>query len=226
MESLSAKKSTTNTSTQQFVDIEEIRDGVMILRNNSLRAVLLVSSLNFDLKSAEEQDAIIFQYQNFLNSLDFPLQTLIYSRRFNITPYLEQLKQFETQQNNELLRLQISEYHNFIKNLTEVSNIMSKSFYVIIPFSPTESTETGFFHKMSTLFNPTQVVREKLAIFETYRNQLLQRVEHVSFGLSSTGVTSKMLSTEELIELLYNTYNPKLFTATLTSNLGGIDIGS
>jgi hypothetical protein len=225
MESLSNKTASAKTSTQQFVDIEEIRDGVMVLRNSSLRAVLLVSSLNFDLKSVEEQDAIIFQYQNFLNSLDFPLQTIIYSRRFNINPYLEQLKQFEVQQNNELLRLQISEYHNFIKNLTEVSNIMSKFFYVVIPFSPTESTETGFFQKLSTVFNPAQVVREKIEVFETYRSQLLQRVEHVNSGLSATGVTTKMLSTEELIELLYNTYNPKLFTATLTSNLSGVDLG-
>ncbi|MEI8104121.1 MAG: hypothetical protein WCG84_04450 [Candidatus Moraniibacteriota bacterium] len=225
METLKNATAAAKTSTQQFVDIEEIRDGVMILKNNGLRTVLLVSSLNFDLKSVEEQDAIIFQYQNFINSLDFPLQTIIYSRRFNITPYLDQLRQFEVQQNNELLRLQISEYHNFIKNLTEVSNIMSKDFYVVIPFSPTENQETGFFHKLSTVFNPKQVVKERLEVFETYRSQLLQRVEHVSYGLSATGVTVKMLTTEETIELLYNTYNPSLFTTVLTSHLSSIDIG-
>ena len=225
MELLSKQKAAAQkTSTQQFVDIDEIRDGIVVLKNGSLRAVLLVSSLNFDLKSGEEQDGIIYQYQNFINSLDFPLQTIIHSRRFNIAPYLEQLKQAEVQQTNELLRLQISEYHNFIKNLTEVSNIMAKSFYVVIPFSPVESQETGFFQKLTSVFNPTQVAKEKLEIFETYRNQLLQRVEHVSYGLSSVGVKTKMLTTEELIELYYNTYNPGLFTSSLTDNLQGIDL--
>ena len=225
MELLSKQKvAAQKTSTQQFVDIDEIRDGIVILKNGSLRAVILVSSLNFDLKSADEQDGIIYQYQNFINSLDFPLQTIIHSRRFNITPYLEQLKQAEVQQNNELLRLQISEYHNFIKNLTEVSNIMAKNFYVVVPFSPIESQEIGFFQKMTSVFNPTQVAKEKLEIFETYRNQLLQRVEHVSYGLSSVGVKTKMLATEELIELYYNTYNPGLFTSSLTDKLQGIDL--
>lgn len=213
------------SSTQQFVDVEEIRDGVIVLRNNSLKAVLAVSSLNFDLKSTEEQDAIIIQYQNFINSLDFPLQILIHSRRFNIKPYLEQLKTAEAEQHNDLLRLQISEYHNFIKNLTEVSNIMAKAFYVVVPFSPVESQEKSMFSKMTALFNQAQVVKERLELFETYRNQLLQRVEHVSYGLSSTGVSINMLNTEELIELLYNTYNPSLFTFSLNSRVREIDLG-
>ena len=186
MESLNTKKSVqsdTASSTQRYVDVEEIRDGVVVLKNGSLRSILLVSSLNFDLKSAEEQDAIILQYQNFVNSLDFPLQILVSSRRFDIRPYIELLKDKENHQKNELLRLQISEYQNFIKSLAEVSNIMSKLFYIIVPFSPIEDKEKGLFHSLTTLFNPAGAVIERREFFETYKNQLWQRVDHVSFCL-------------------------------------------
>lgn len=227
MESLNTKKSVqsdTASSTQRYVDVEEIRDGVVVLKNGSLRSILLVSSLNFDLKSAEEQDAIILQYQNFVNSLDFPLQILVSSRRFDIRPYIELLKDKENHQKNELLRLQISEYQNFIKSLAEVSNIMSKLFYIIVPFSPIEDKEKGLFHSLTTLFNPAGAVIERREFFETYKNQLWQRVDHVSFGLSQTGLKVAPLNTEEIIELLYNSYNPSLFTTRLTRNIEAIDV--
>lgn len=227
MESLNTKKSVqsdTASSTQRYVDVEEIRDGVVVLKNGSLRSILLVSSLNFDLKSAEEQDAIILQYQNFVNSLDFPLQILVSSRRFDIRPYIELLKEKENHQKNELLRLQISEYQNFIKSLAEVSNIMSKLFYIIVPFSPIEDKEKGLFHSLTTLFNPAGAVIERREFFETYKNQLWQRVDHVSFGLSQTGLKVAPLNTEEIIELLYNSYNPSLFTTRLTRNIEAIDV--
>ncbi len=218
-------ESAPSNSAQRFVDIEEIRDGVIVLKNGGLRAILLASSLNFDLKSSEEQDAIILQYQNFINSLDFPLQIMIHSRRFNIKPYLEMLKQKEVEQTNELLRLQISEYRTFIQNLTEVSNIMSKFFYVVVPFAPIEDQEKkGMFNKLTTMFNPAQVIKEKLEFFQTYKNQLNQRVDHVTYGLSGTGIQLTRLETEEIIELLYNTYNPSLYTTTLTKNLEGIEL--
>jgi hypothetical protein len=227
MESLNSKKPTPKdiaSSTQRYVDVEEVRDGVIVLKNGALRSVLLVSSLNFDLKSAEEQDAIIMQYQNFLNSLDFPVQILISSRRFDIRPYIEVLKDKENHQRNELLRLQISEYQNFIKSLAEVSNIMSKLFYIIVPFSPVEDKEKGLFHNLTTLFNPAGAVMERREFFETYKNQLWQRVDHVSFSLSQTGLKVAPLNTEEIIELLYNSYNPSLFTTRLTKNIEAIDL--
>lgn len=227
MESLNPKKSSpkdSNASTQRYVSVEEVRDGVIVLKNGALRSVLLVSSLNFDLKSAEEQDAIILQYQSFLNSLDFPVQIVISSRRFDIRPYLELLKDKENHQRNELLRLQISEYQNFIRSLSEVSNIMSKLFYVVVPFSPVEDKEKGLFHSLTALLNPAAVVSERREFFETYKNQLWQRVDHVSFALSQTGVKVAPLNTEELIELLYNSYNPSLFTTRLTKNIEAIDI--
>lgn len=215
---------TSGSSTQKYVDVEEMRDGVMVLKSGALRAVLLVSSINFDLKSSQEQDAIISQYQAFLNSLDFPVQIVIQSRRFNTAPYMELLRQEESQQTNELLRFQIGEYKSFIKNLSSVSNIMSKFFYIVVPFSPVEDQESGLFAKLSGIFRPKQSIGLKGERFETYKNQLLQRVDHVSAALSGTGVHVSQLNTEEIIELLYNSYNPSLFTATTLQHVEDIEL--
>lgn len=211
-------------STQKYVDVEEIKDGIVILKSGSLRAVLMVSSINFELKSTEEQDAIVAQYQNFLNSLDFPIEVIINSRKLNIEPYLETLKEAESQQTNELLRLQISEYTNFIKNLVEVSNIMSKNFYVVVPFSPIENKEDGIMGKISSIINPRQTVVQKRELFETYKSQIFQRVSHISAGLSGSGVKVTLLRTEEVIELLYNSYNPTVHTNTIIKEIEKIEL--
>jgi len=218
------KKSTGGASTQAYVDVEELRDGIIVLKSGALRSVLLVSSLNFDLKSSQEQEAIISQYQSFLNSLDFPVQIVIQSRRFNITPYMAQLDAQERQQENELLRFQIGEYKNFIKNLSEGSNIMSKFFYIVVPFAPAEDKAGGFLTKMSGIFRPKQASHSQGQIFETYKSQMLQRVDHVAQALSATGVRVTQLNTEELIELLYNSYNPSLFTTTILKNVEGVEL--
>ncbi|MEI6649958.1 MAG: hypothetical protein WCL23_00830 [Candidatus Moraniibacteriota bacterium] len=218
------KKESDAASTQKYVDVEEVRDGVMILRNGSIRAVLLASSINFDLKSTDEQDAIIIQYQNFLNSLDFPLQIIVHSRRFRIEPYLEKLKQQEKTQENDLLRFQISEYANFIKSLTDVSNIMSKSFFVVVPFAPSETKEGGFFTKMGGIFNPVKQTFIGGEVFETYKNQLFQRADLVASALMGTGVRTTLLGTEEVIELLYNSYNPSLFTSSVVKNIESVEL--
>lgn len=220
----SKKVSSGAASTQKYVDVEEVRDGVMVLKSGALRAVLLASSVNFDLKSSEEQDAIIAQYQNFLNSLDFPLQIIVHSRRFRIEPYLERLVEQENKQENELLRFQISEYRNFVKNLTEVSNIMSKFFYIVVPFAPSETESGGFFGKLSGMFKPSEHMNARGELFETYKSQLLQRVEQTAAAISGTGVRTTMLNTEEVIELLYNTYNPSLFTTTVVRNVDQMEI--
>ncbi len=225
-ELLTPKKKTGAASTQRYVDVEEIREGVIVLKSGALRSVLLVSSINFDLKSSEEQDAIIAQYQNFLNSLDFPVQIVVQSRRFNIDPYLSLLKNREAQQTNELLRFQIGEYRDFIKNLTEVSNIMSKFFYVVVPFSPVENEQGGFFQKITDIFHQKQTVGLQEEQFDTYRTQLLQRVEHVMAALTPTGIRATLLGTEEVIELLYNSYNPSLFTTSIVKNISSIELQS
>jgi hypothetical protein len=224
MELLKPKNKTSASSTQKYVEVAEIRDGIVVLKSGALRSVLLVSSLNFDLKSTEEQDAIIGQYQGFINSLDFPVQILISSRRFNIKPYLERLRDEEKQQENELLRFQISEYKSFIKNLTEVSNIMSKFFYVIVPFSPVEDEQNGLMKKLFGVFRTKEATFAHGDLFETYRAQLLQRVNHIAAALGGTGVHIEQLNTEEVIELLYSSYNPSLFTTTVLKDVEDIEL--
>lgn len=228
MEFLSGKKQVSSgaSSTQKYVDVEEVRDGVIVLKNGALRSILLASSVNFDLKSSEEQDAIISQYQNFLNSLDFPVQFIVHSRRFRIEPYLEKLQTEENRQENELLRFQISEYRNFVKNLTEVSNIMSKFFYIVVPFAPSETESGGLMGKLTGIFRPAEHMNARGAVFETYKSQLFQRVEQVAAAISGTGVRTTMLGTEEIIELLYNTYNPSLFTTTIVKNVDELEIAN
>lgn len=228
MELLHSKNLTKGTagagSTQKYVDVEEVRDGVIILKDGSLRSVLLVSSVNFDLKATEEQDSIINQYQSFLNSLDFPIQIMISSRRLNIDPYLEYLKKKETQLNNELLIMQLEEYRNFIKSLTDISSIMSKFFYVIVPFHPIENIKTGVFDRFFGAANSQMSAIRRGELFETYKNQLWQRVEHINSGLSSTGVKTVPLKTEELIELLYNSYNPTTHNNAIIKDIDKIEL--
>lgn len=227
MESLHADKlasgGSRGPSTLRFVDVQEIRDGVILLKNGSLRLVLAVSSINFYLKSTEEQNALIAQYQNFLNSLDFPLQVLIASRKLNIKPYLDMLKQKEKEQTNELLRVQITEYQNFIVQLTQVSNIMTKKFYLIIPFFPVEASKANTFDSLFSFFNPEKVITHKREKFEMYKSQLYQRVDHVMAGLASTGLRIAALNTEEVVELLYNSYNPNLFAVNIVKNIESLE---
>ena len=225
MEFLTPKKHESDaSSTQKYVDVEDVRDGIIVLKNGSIRCILLVSSINFDLKSSDEQDAIISQYQGFLNSLDFPLQIIVHSRRFRVEPYLEKLVEEEKHQENELLRFQISEYRNFVRNLTDVSNIMSKFFYVVVPFAPSETESGGLLGKLSDIFQPSSGSVSHSETFETYRNQLLQRADQVASALSGTGVLTKMLGTEETIELLYNTYNPSVFATTIIKNVDQLEL--
>ncbi|EKD46826.1 MAG: hypothetical protein ACD_67C00055G0007 [uncultured bacterium] len=228
MESLHSNNLTTGAtgglSTQKYVDVEEVRDGVIILKNGSLRAVLMVSSINFDLKATEEQDSIISQYQNFLNSLDFPMEIVISSRKLNINPYLDYLKKKETQLTNELLSMQLAEYSNFIKNLADVSSIMSKYFYVVVPFHPIESVKSGLLDRLFGSTNSQMAVSKRRELFDTYKNQLWQRVDHVSAGLSGTGVKVTPLKTEELIELLYNSYNPSMHNNTIIKDIDKVEL--
>lgn len=228
MESLHANNLTSSAggglSTQKYVDVEEVRDGVMILKNGSLRAVLLVSSINFDLKATEEQDSIISQYQNFLNSLDFPIEVMISSRKLNINPYLQYLKKKESELTNELLSLQLAEYGNFIKNLADVSSIMTKYFYVVVPFYPIESSKSGLFDRLFGSTNSQMAVSKRRELFDTYKNQLWQRLDHISAGLSGTGVKVTPLKTEELIELLYNAYNPSMHNNTIIKDIDKVEL--
>lgn len=194
-------------STQQFLAINQVKDGVVILKSGGFRMILMASSINFELKASEEQDLTISSYQGFLNSLDFSIQFVIQSRKLNIKPYLETLKGKETSQDSELLKIQINEYREFIQSLVESQNIMSKFFYIIIPYAPIEIKKSGILEQFTTAFNPQSAALEEEK-FAEHKAQLLQRVEAVSSGLSRFGIRSIPLKTEELIELFYGLYNP------------------
>jgi len=199
-------------SAQKILQIEEIRDGVLILKDGGLRAVLMASSLNFALKSADEQTAITLQYQNFLNSLDFPVQFFIQSRKLNIEPYIDSLKENEKKQTNELLKIQITEYIEFVRTFVRAANIVTKNFYIVVPFAPQvlASTKEGISGTIAGLMGKggariKTMPKEK---FEEYKIQLWQRADTVAQGLVRTGVRAVPLNTEELIELFYGLYNP------------------
>lgn len=229
MEILHSEKTTSQTTTaptQKYLDVTEVKEDVIVLKSGSLRAVLAVSSINFDLKSTEEQEAIINQYQNFLNSVDFPLQIVISSRKLDIRNYLDFLTTKEKQQSSELLRLQISEYKSFISQLVSVSNIMEKFFYIIIPFSPVENKQKGFLNNLFSLINPQKNILEKKENFETMRSQLFQRVDHVMAALSGIGLRIAPLKTEELIELLFNSYNPEIYNETELKKVNELELAN
>jgi len=201
---------------QDFLTVSTIRDGVIILKGGGLRSILMASSLNFALKSAEEQEAIIFQYQNFLNSLDFSVQFVIQSRKLNIIPYLESLKTRAREETNELLKIQIDEYIEFVRSFVELSNIVSKTFYVIVPFDPMAISLPsivegvgGVAEKVLSMFQKkeTKETGGEEDLFQEHKNQLQQRVDQVSLGLVRLGVRTVELNTEEIIELLYGLYN-------------------
>jgi len=195
------------SSTQSFLEIDQIREGLLVLKNQSLRAVMMVSSLNFALKSEEEQSAIISAFQSFLNSLDFSCQIVIQSRKLNITGYLDKIKELEAKQENELLRIQTSEYHDFIQSLVSGGTIMSKSFFVVIPFNILEAKVVVSpikLFKSST--NPSPLTEDE---FQRCKSQLWQRMEFVALGLRRCGLQAIPLTTPELIELFWSLHHPK-----------------
>jgi type IV secretory pathway VirB4 component len=190
--------------TQEFVPVKEIRDGVIILKDGGYRGVLICSAINFALKSAEEQQAITLGFQNFLNTLDFSIQILINSRRMDLRPYIALLQEKATEQKSELMRIQLREYIEFISSFTDRSNIMTKSFYVVVSYAPQVSAAGA----VSFLSRTTPQSAASTATFEENRAQLEQRMSLVTEGLTGTGVRAVPLGTEEAIELLYRAFNP------------------
>ncbi len=188
-------------STQKFLEFDQIKNGVIILKNKGLRIVLMVSSLNFALKSDEEQNAILYQFQDFLNSLDFSCQILIQSRRLNITGYLDKLEKIEKKETNELLQIQIGEYRKFIGQIMSGGSIMQKTFYVIVPFSIMEMQMTQGKRKLPKIPTLTE------GAFQRARIQLLQRAEFTSLGLRACGLEAIPLNNLELIELFWGLHH-------------------
>lgn len=194
-----------NASTQNFLEIAEIREGILILKTGHIRSVLVVSSANFALKSQEEQEAIVFQFQNFLNSLDFPLQIVVQSRRLNITGYIDSLKALEANQQNQLLKEQTADYRTFVEQLIKGGSIMAKNFFVVVPFSLAEVV--GGIQKDTQQGKKTGKLSENQ--FQRMKNQLWQRLEFTALGLRRAGLQVVPLNSEELIELFWSSHHPK-----------------
>jgi len=203
-----ASKKQTRKTTQEYLSIGEIKDDCVALKDGTLVSVVMVSSINFSLKSAEEQEAIIQSYINFLNSFNFPLQIVIQSRKLNIDPYLEKLKRIEKGQTNELLRMQIIEYGNYVAELVKIGQIMTKKFYVVIPYNPLADQNKKTTKKFLEIFSTASVVKLKRDVFLKRRKDLMHNVNNVIAGLNSMGLNSVVLDTQSLIELYYSIYNP------------------
>lgn len=202
-------------ATQDFVPIKEVRDGIVVLKDHSFRAILMTSSLNFALKSEDNQNAIIMQFQNFLNSLDFSVQLFIQSRKLDIRPYAALLEDRYKNQTSDLMKIQTREYIEFVKNFTESANIMTKTFFVVVPWSPAPLQAKGGMGGVANLagkFLTKEQNQEKKEtkqdIFEENRSQILERLSVVEQGLLRCGIRSVQLGTEEVVELFYKIFNP------------------
>lgn len=195
-------------STQAFVPVKEIRNGVIVLKDGGgYRGVLMCSSINFALKSADEQRAIIGGFQTFLNTLDFTIEIVVHSRKMDIRPYLALLNERTESQTSELMRIQLREYIQFIQNFMAGSDIMTKIFYIVVPYTPAlvaplQTSAVPFLGKQA----PPKPAGLDTA-FEEHRVQLEQRIALVAGGLSGTGIRAVPLGTEEVIELLYRSFN-------------------
>ncbi len=198
-------------STQEFLELDSIKEGVIVLKNKNLRGVLMVSSINFALKTEEEQKAIIYQFQSFLNSLDFSCQILVQSRKINILPYVEGIKELAQRQHNELLKQQMIEYSKFISRLVEEGDVMSKKFFVIVPFdvvSPEKVQEFSWriFLEAFGRKRKEELTKEE---FARAKEQLWQRMEFVVLGLQRIGLRAVPLTSQEIAELIWEIYHPQ-----------------
>ncbi|KKR43166.1 hypothetical protein A2356_02235 [Candidatus Nomurabacteria bacterium RIFOXYB1_FULL_39_16] len=196
-------------ATQEFIPIKEIRDGIIVLKEGELRAIVLANSVNLSLKSSDEQKATILQFQNFLNTLDFPVQISVQSRRLDIRPYLMLLESRIKVQNEPLIKLQTKEYIEFIRNFTESVSIMTKSFFVVIPYSHTVfKSDSGMLGRFFSRKSKEEAQALKQIDFEEKRSQLEERVAVIQQGLNRCGINSAQLDTEEVVEVFYKVFNP------------------
>ena len=191
-------------ATQQFVPVKEIRNGIIILKDGGYRGVLICSATNFGLKSADEQHAITLGFQNFLNTLDFSIQIIVNSRKMDLRHYIALLEAKAPEQKSELMRIQLREYIEFVRSFADQANIMTKSFYVVVPYASHTSAASA----ISLLQNAATKASAAKTSFEEDAAQLQQRLSLIVGGLSGTGVRATPLGTEEIIELLYRSFNP------------------
>lgn len=214
-------------STQNSMLVSEIRDGLVIMRDGSLRAVVMCQSINFDLMSPQEREGVELSYQGFLNSLYFPVQIFIRSQRVNLKTYMDKLQQIHNSQENILLGLLMEDYIAYVQYLVESANIMDKQFYVVIPYYPPLMSTSGLainIRKLTTIVKPakkTVVINE--TDFNKYKSELTQQVQVVLGGLQQIGIQSVPLNTQELIELYYNVYNPQTAGSEHLTNVADLE---
>lgn len=212
---------TNPNSTQNSLLISEVRDGILIMNDGSFRAVVMCKSINFDLMSPEEREAVEFSYQGFLNSLYFPIQIFIRSKKVDLGPYLDKLAKIRSEQENMLLGYLMEDYVTFLSDIAQQTNIMDKGFYVVIQYPDLDQDlksavkqSTSFFSGLSTMVSPNKArpVTVNEALLESAKSELKNRVQSVMQGLQQCGVQSLPLDTQELIELYYDAYNPDTAT--------------
>ncbi len=193
-------------STQRHLQVAQVRESIVVLKNGSLRSVLVVSSVNFALKSQQEQDALIYQFQNFLNSLNHPIQILVQSRQLDLKSYLSHLGELAKDQNSELMRFQMVDYIDFVSRLITLANIMDKRFFIVVPYDPAD-INAGL---LSALLGGRKTAPKfTVEQFARYQQQMSERINVVVSGLSGLGLRAVQLNTQELIELYYSIYNPE-----------------
>lgn len=200
-------------STQATLLFSELRDGLIIMKDGSFRAVVACQSINFDLMSATEREGVEYSYQNFLNSLTFTIQILVRSQRVDIGPYIERLTQLRRNNDNMLLGVLMDDYINFIDLLSQEANIMDKSFFIVIPYYSSIDAER-MVQQTKNLFRTfgkdriPEVTRINRDVYDKAVDELNKRVESVISGLFQIGIQSVRLNTKELSELFYNFNNP------------------
>lgn len=226
MQSKQLAGSKPGVSAQKYLDISEIREDLVLLKDGTLRAVLAVSSINFALKSVDEQNAIVQAYMGFLNSIDFPIQVIIQSRKMNIDGYLRQLDESEKGLGSDLLKGQIRDYKDFIKQLVKMGDIMQKRFYVVVPFSPIAQNagQKTMTERVTDIFSPRVGIKLSDERFQKYKFDLSLRTNQIISGLSSMSLNAVQLDTQSLIELYYTVYNPELFEHERLANLNELQI--
>lgn len=221
---------TNPNSTQNALQIAEIRDGIVIMNDGSFRSVIMVKSVNFDLMSPQEQEAIEYSYQGFLNSLYFPIQIFVRSSKIDLRPYIERLDKIRSEHDNMLLALLMDDYINYIAGLSQQTNIMDKMFYVVVPYFPHTDVQKAltqsknFFAGLGQIFNSKeQHVTINEADLEAAKTELRNRVQSILAGLMQCGVQGLPLDTQELIELYYDTYNPDTATRQQLKDFGSMN---
>jgi hypothetical protein len=220
-------------STQNTLQIAEIRDGIVIMNDGSFRSVIMMKSINFDLMSPQEREGVEYAYQGFLNSLYFPVQIMVRSRKVDIRPYLEKLDKIRSEHDNMLLALLMEDYINFMSAISQQTNIMDKQFYIVVPFIPAGleaqkavETSKNFANNLMTAFKPNQEqphVTVNEADLEAAKTELRNRVQSVLAGMLQTGVQGLPLDTQELIELYYDAYNPDTATRQQLKNFNDLN---